>query len=178
MGGAITAVDWRSVFVPDTPILEIVVRGTVVYLSLFTLLRVVLKRESGTVGITDLLVVVLIADAAQNAMASDYKSLPDGLILVATIIFWCYALDWLGYQFPWVGRFVHPPPLELVRDGKMLRRNMRHELITPEDLLSQIREQGIEDLSVVKCARMEGDGHISVVCRDRGQHAPPHKRAT
>lgn len=63
----IVGVEWAKMLIPDTPLLEIFLRGSIVYLALFFLLRVVLKRESGTLGITDLLVVVLIADAAQNA---------------------------------------------------------------------------------------------------------------
>lgn len=171
------SVDWHSVFVPDTPLVEIFVRGTAVYLTLFLLLRLVLKRQSGTVGITDLLVVVLIADAAQNAMASDYKSLPDGLFLVATIVFWSYALDWLGYRYKWMRWLVHPSPLELIRDGKVLWGNLRKELIPLEELKSQLREQGIEDLAQVKSARMEGDGHVSVVTKE-GQEHPKSKRTS
>src|SRR3954471_14594499 len=130
------SVNWHDVFIPDTPLVEIFVRGMIVYLAIFALLRFVLTRQSGNVGVTDLLVVVLIADAAQNAMASDYRSVPDGVLLVATIIFWSYALDWLGYRFPRVGRFVHPPPLELVRDGRLLRHNLRQELLTVEELMT------------------------------------------
>lgn len=68
--GWLTDVDWQNVLVPETPILEIVVRGTVVYLVLFALMRFVLKREAGAMSPSDLLIVVLIADAAQNAMAT------------------------------------------------------------------------------------------------------------
>jgi uncharacterized membrane protein YcaP (DUF421 family) len=159
-------VDWASVFTSDTPWVEIVVRGTVVYLSLLLLLRVVLKRQAGAVSLTDLLLIVLIADAAQNAMASDYKSIPDGLILVAVIVFWSFALDWLGYHIPWFNRFVHPPPLPLVQDGVLLRRNLRKELITEEELLTQLREQGVENVRDVKTAFMEGDGRVSVIPRE------------
>ena len=74
---------------------EIILRGTLVYLFLFCFLRF-LRRETGVIGISDLLVVVLIADAAQNTMSSDYKSVTDGAILVATIIGWDYVLDWQG----------------------------------------------------------------------------------
>jgi uncharacterized membrane protein YcaP (DUF421 family) len=175
--GAFGPVDWNSIFVPDTPLLEIIVRGTLVYLALFALLRFVLKRQSGAVGVTDLLVVVLIADAAQNAMAHDYKSVPDGILLVAVIVGWSYALDWLGYRFPRMGRLLHPPPLLLVREGQMLRRNMRQELVTQDELMSQLREQGIDDLSKVKRACMEGDGKISVVTREGDQHPPTKKAA-
>lgn len=159
-------VNWSRLFVPDTPIIEILLRGSIVYFAIFLLLRLVLKRQAGAVGITDLLVVVLIADAAQNAMADDYHSIPDGLLLVATIVFWSYALDWLGYRFPRLQRLIHPPPLPLVKDGRLLRPNMRRELITEHELMSQLREQGVEDMSSVKMAYMEGDGYISVIRND------------
>jgi hypothetical protein len=89
-----------------------------------------LKRQSSNMGVTDLLVVVLMADAAQNAMASDYKSVPDGLVLVSTIVFWSYALDWLSFRFPRFGRFIHLPALELICNGRVNRINLRKELIT------------------------------------------------
>ena len=170
------AIDWVQIFKPDTAPLEIFLRGSVVYLALFSMLRVVLRREAGTLGISDLLVVVLIADAAQNAMAGNYTSLPDGLLLVATIIFWSFALEWLGYHVPWIGRFVHPPPLLLVRDGRLLRRNMRRELITEEELMSQIRQQGAHDLASVRTACMEGDGRISVITKAHENHKDPERR--
>jgi uncharacterized membrane protein YcaP (DUF421 family) len=156
-------VDWSALLLPSTPLLEIFVRGSAAYLTLFALLRFVLKRQAGVVGITDLLVVVLIADAIQNAMSGDSHSVTDGILLVATIVFWSYALDWLGYHFAPVGRFVHPSPLPLVKDGKMLRRNMRREFITEEELMSTLRKQGAESVEDVKAAYMEGDGHISVI---------------
>jgi len=133
------------------------------YLALFILLRIILKRQSGTLGITDLLLITLLADASQNGMAGDYKSLPNGILLVATIIFWDFALDWLSYKSPGFQRLIEAPPLLLVKNGQLLRRNMRKELITDEDLMMQLREQGISDISKVKKAYMESDGHISVV---------------
>lgn len=156
-------IDWASVFLPDTPVLEIVVRGSIMYLALFWMLRGILKRVAGSIGLADLLMVVVIADAAQNGMADDYTSIGDGLVLVATIIFWNYALDWLGYHFPRIQRFVHPPPLPLVKDGHLLHHTMRRELITKDELMSQLREQGVSDLSEVKAAQMEGDGRVSVI---------------
>ncbi len=156
-------IDWQSVFVPGGSLIEIVLRGSVIYLALFLMMRFILKREAGTVGMADLLMVVLVADAAQNAMARDYKSITEGLVLVGTIVFWNYALDWLGYHsqaFEWL---VHPPPLPLVKAGRMLRRNMRQEMVTEDELMSHLRQQGVDDVSAVKMAYMEGDGRISVV---------------
>ena len=82
-------IDFRSIFVPSLHLAEVVLRGTIVYLFLFIVLRV-LRREAGAVSIADLLVVVLIADAAQNAMASEYKSITEGAVLIGTIASWDY----------------------------------------------------------------------------------------
>lgn len=128
---------------------------------------------TGTLNINDLLVIVLIADASQNAMSAGYTSVTFGLILVATIIFWSYFLDWLAYHFPRFESLLHPAPLPLVRDGQMLARNMRRELITVDELMSHMREQGVTDLKEIKMASMEGDGRISVVTHEKQSTRPP-----
>ena len=153
--------DWDSIFVPNVPVGEIILRGTLVYLALFFVLRVS-RRETGGVGISDLLVIVLVADASQNAMAGEYRSLTDGLILVSTIVFWDFFLDWLGYRFARVERLLRPAPLLLIRNGRMLRQNMKRELISEEELMGKLREQGISRLEEVKRCYMEGDGQVSV----------------
>lgn len=161
--GGFTEPDWVGMFYSDTPVFEIILRGTIMYLGLFILLRVVLKRESGTVGMTDLLVIVLLADASQNAMASNYKSITDGLILVITIILWSHILNFLGYYFPSFQKLIHPQPLLLVKDGKIVKHNLRKEFLTEDELFSQIREQGVSSIENVSMAFMEMDGRISVI---------------
>jgi uncharacterized membrane protein YcaP (DUF421 family) len=120
------------------------------------------------VAITDLLVVVLLADAAQNAMADEYRSISDGLILVGTIIFWNYFLDWLGYRFPAVDRILTPSPLLLIKDGELIRRNMRREFIAEKELMRLLRVQGVEDVAQVRKAYLEGDGRLSVFTKEEG----------
>lgn len=165
-------IDWQSLFVPSLHIGEIVLRGTIVYLFIFIVFRV-LRRGAGAIGISDLLVVVLIADAAQNAMANEYKSITEGLILVATIVFWDYFLDWLAYRLPAVKRLIHPAPLLLIKNGRVQKRNLKREMITEEELLGQLREQGVESLDAVKQSYMEADGQISVIKKDQEQDQEP-----
>jgi|tagenome__1003787_1003787.scaffolds.fasta_scaffold20911683_3 uncharacterized membrane protein YcaP (DUF421 family) len=162
----LTDVDWKGMFVPDAPLVEILVRGTVMYLALFTLLRVVLKRQRGGVAFTDLLVIVLIADAAQNGMAGNYSSMPDGLLLIGVIVGWAYALDWLAYRSPRIRRFVQPGGVTLVRHGEAIEQNLRKENVTREELASQLRVQGVDDLDEVEEVLLEGDGQLSVVRTD------------
>src|SRR5262245_56879901 len=165
MFDSVMKIDWRSVFFPSTGVREIFLRGTIIYLFLFFILRI-LRRESGAIGISDLLLIVLIADAAQNAMSSDYKSVTDGIILVSTIAFWDYLLDWIGYRFPNVRPLLRPAPLLLIKDGRLQRRNMRREMITEEELMGRLREQGVEKVEEVKKCYLEGDGSVSVIKRD------------
>lgn len=176
----LAVIDWHGAFVPHESVLEIVLRGTIVYLTIFALFRLILARQMGSIGMADLLVLVLVADAAQNAMAGSYTSVPDGLALVTTLVFWSYALEWLAFHFPFLQRWLFPPPLLLIKDGQMLFRNMRRELISREELLSQLRLQGVNDLAEVKRACMESDGRISVIKRDSsdaGRHEDPRRGA-
>ncbi len=171
------APDWAQMFAIDTPVLEIFIRGSLIYLGIFILLRVVLKREAGTLGMTDLLVIVLIADAAQNGMAADYKSVTDGMLLVGTILFWSWLLNLLAYRSKWFGRITHPRALSLIRDGKVNKRHLRQELITHEELMSILREHGVESVEEVADARMEGDGQISVIQKKGDAQESRRKKA-
>jgi uncharacterized membrane protein YcaP (DUF421 family) len=156
-------IDWSALWQFSVNPLELVLRGTAVYWALFALFRFVLRRDAGTLGIPDLLLVVLVADAVQNAMAGGYRSIGEGLLLVATLAGWNWLLDWASFRWRWARRLSEPAPLVMVRRGRMLRANMRREMLTPQELMSSLREQGIDKLHMVKIARMEADGQISVI---------------
>lgn len=155
-------IDWEKLLIPSRPILDIVVRGTCMYVALFFLLRA-FRRQTGSLGRADLLVLLLIADAAQNGMASNYESVTEGLILVATIVAWEYTFDWLAYHLPAMSRLIERQPLPLIEEGQVREANLAQEMITRDELLSQLRQNGIADVSQVKQSFVEGDGHISVI---------------
>ncbi len=158
--------DLSSLFRLTVSPLEIVVRGTVVYWFLFLLFRFVMRRDVGSIAIADILLLVLIADASQNAMAGGYESITDGCLLVATIAAWNYLLDWASYHWPALRRVLEAKPLPLVRDGRLLGANMRRELITRDELEAKLREAGVADLSEVRSAQLENDGEISLLLHD------------
>jgi uncharacterized membrane protein YcaP (DUF421 family) len=156
-------VEWDELFIPTHSIAEMVVRGALMYLALFIILRFVMKRQAGALGIADIWVIVVIADAAQNGFSKEYRSVTEGITLVVTIVLLDYFIDWAGYYVPALRRLVEPPPLNLIRNGRMLHRNMRQEFITIDELKSQLRKQGVDDVRKVKSAHMEPDGEISVI---------------
>ncbi len=157
--------DWGSIFELTVDPLELVVRGTVVYWLLFMLLRFVLRRDIGSIGLADVLLLVILADASQNAMSGGYQSVTDGAILVATIAAWNLLMDYTSYHVPALRRVLEAKPLPLIRDGKLIRRNLRREMITQDELMAVLRESGVENIADVKAATMESDGDISVVKR-------------
>jgi len=142
---------------------ELVLRGTLVYWLLFVIFRFILRRDVGAVGIADILLLVIVADAAQNAMSGGYDTVAEGAILVSTIIGWNWLLDFLSYYSPAVRRFSAPQRLLLVQRGVLQRRNLRREYITLEELHARLREAGVEKLAEVKHAWLEADGQISVI---------------
>ena len=163
MGEKFWSIDWHGVFIPAASLLEMVVRGTIMYLLVFVLLRFMLKRQIGGIGPSDVLVIVLLAEVAGPAFTADYQSVTEGAVLVITVLFWTYAVEWLGHRFPFFERLIREPKVKLIATGRMLRRNMRAELVTTDELMAQLREKGLEDCKDVAAAYMEADGRISVI---------------
>lgn len=158
-----TGVDWAGLFGLSMPVLEIIVRGSAIYWFLFCIFRFLIRRDVGSVGIADILILVLVADASQNAMAGEYKSIADGMVLIATLIFWNMLLDWLAFRFPAFRRLAEPDTLVLVRNGKIVLRNLRREFITEDELWAQLRKAGVERLDQVRIVTLEADGNFSVI---------------
>lgn len=142
---------------------ELMLRGSMVYWFLFFLFRFALRRDAGSVGLADILMVVLIADAAQNGMSGEYKSVSEAFVLIGTIAGWNYFIDWMSFRFGWFARFAQPRTVLLIRNGTLQRSNLKQQMVTETELESQLRTHGIEDLAEVKQASLEPDGSISVI---------------
>jgi len=155
---------------------ELMLRGTLVYWLLFLIFRFILRRDVGAVGIADILLLVIVADAAQNAMSGGYDTFAEGAVLVLTIVAWNWLLDVLSYRFSMVRRFASPSRLTLVQRGVPQRRQMRREFITMQELNEKLREQGIDKLTDVKMAYLEGDGQISVIRNSPDDETRPPRR--
>ena len=158
--------DWQQVFGIEKSLVELFVRGTVMYWFLFLMFRFVMRRDVGAIGIADVLLIVIIADASQNAMSDDYASVTEGMVLVGTLIFWNVLTNWLNFRLPKFQKFAEPEPLLLIRDGRLLEGNLRREMLTRDELLSKLRLHGIERVEDVRWAYMESDGEVSVGRRD------------
>jgi uncharacterized membrane protein YcaP (DUF421 family) len=165
----IIGVDWQGMFQPTQSLLEIFLRGTITYWAIFLLMRF-FRRGTGQLGISDVLLIILIADAAQNSMAGEYNSISEGVTLIATLVLWDLAIDWLSFHSKVFNKFAQPRETLLIKNGVLQKNNMKKQLITEEDLFGILREQGIDDVALVKSCCLEGSGNISII---RTQNAGP-----
>lgn len=155
-------VQWDALFRFDVAPLELILRGTLMYWFIFVALRMAGRRDLGSLGISSILLLVLIADAASNGMSANYQSVGEGMVLVGTLFFWSVFVDRISYFFPATRVLLSPDRICLVRDGVMQRRAMRQEYITEEELMAELRLRGINELAEVRRAYIEETGEVSV----------------
>lgn len=156
--------DIVRLFQPESSFAELIIRGTILYLGILVLMRILPRRTGGELEMMDLIFVVLIAEAATHSLAV-YTSITEGFVMMLTIIGCNYLVNILSYHVPFIEKLVSAPPLLIIRNGKLLRRNMRREYITEEELMDHLRKKGIDRVEDIKSAYIEGDGQISILSK-------------
>lgn len=154
--------DLKELFIIESPILTLILRGTILYLGILFLIRLLPRRTGGQLEVLDLIFILLITEAASHALG-DYTSLTEGFIVILTLVAWSFLINVLSYHFVFVEKLVSASPIVIIKNGKMLRRNMRREYLTERELLEHLRIEGIEDLTKIKKACVESNGDISIV---------------
>ena len=146
-----------------TSALGIIVRTTIVYLIILIGLRLAGKREIGQMTVFDLVVLLLIANAVQNAMVGPDTSLVGGILAAVVLLLVNAAVAGLRLRSPRLRRLVEGTPTLLVLHGEVIPQHMRREGIDEESLLVALREHGVAEISEVEMAVLEIDGSISVI---------------
>ena len=165
---------WPAALVPAVSVLELVVRGVVVYVALLVALRIFGKREVGQFTIYDLVFVLLVANALQPAMTGPDTSLVGGLVLIAALVTANAVVARLD-EVPAIHRLFTPAPAVIIRDGDYVEGEMKREGVTEDEIDMAIREHGLTGAKDVKLAVLEADGTISVVPKDSIQQRPRHR---
>lgn len=161
-----------ELFALTMPLAEIGLRATIAYVGLLVLIRIVPKRNAGHLSPNDLLTLIVVGGLATDAVAGGSASLGDILIMIAIILVWAWLFDLLEYRFPAIARLLRDRQSSLIEDGRLIRRNMRRELVTEDELMTALREHGIDDPADVHRARLEADGEISIIKRPSRAGAP------
>jgi len=145
---------------------SIVLRTVIVYVALLLGLRLAGKREMGQMTPFDLVVILLIANAVQNAMVGPDTSVTGGLIAAGVLIVGNYGVAQGRERLPWFRRAVEGTPTLLINDGKLVTEHLRQEGLDEDEVLMAIREHGVADVKDVRMAVLETDGSISIVPAD------------
>lgn len=147
-------------------LLGIAIRTTIVYGCLMAGLRVAGKRELGQLRLFDLIVILVIANAVQNAMVGPDTSLNGGLLAAFVLIGLNWVVGQVSDRMPRLDAALTGTPTVLVRNGQTFDDSLRRERVSTDELLMALREHGYESPRQVKLAILEVDGTISVVARD------------
>jgi uncharacterized membrane protein YcaP (DUF421 family) len=154
------------VFDLTTPWWEIILRTAVVYVVVLVLLRLAGKRELGQMSPVDLVVILVIANAVQNAMTGGDNSLIGGIVAATTLVSMNIAFSRVAHRIPYIAHLFESESTPLVKNGKLIKRNLERENVDMDELMMSAREHGIEDLAGVDAAYLERDGSISIIPKD------------
>jgi uncharacterized membrane protein YcaP (DUF421 family) len=155
----------QDLFVPGTSLVEKIVRPVAVYIFLIVILRVGGRRELGQLNAFDLVVLLTLANAVQNAIIGDDNSLIGGFVGGATLVLLNLGVNWYLYRHPTFDRHIEGEPVLLVKDGQLVRENLQRELITEEELLAAIHRQGVDHFEACAEVILEASGTITVLAR-------------
>jgi uncharacterized membrane protein YcaP (DUF421 family) len=151
---------------PWPVLLNVALRTSVVYFALLAGLRLTGARQLGQMSTFDLVLLLIIANAVQNAMVGPDTSLAGGLVAAAVLIGWHAVVNRLRLANPGVSRVLGGEGIMLIQHGGILEQHCQHAGIARDELLQALREHGVASVKDVRLAVLEPDGAISVIRND------------
>lgn len=166
-----------AMFTPTAPLWQVAVRTLAVYVALLVGLRLMGKREMGQMTVFDLVVLLVLSNAVQNAMVGPDTSLTGGLVAAAILLAANRAVALLRLRNPLLRRVIEGSPTVLVAHGEFLPEALRREGLDREEVETALREHGVASVRQVRLAVLEPDGSISVVPEEADViHLRKHRR--
>ena len=147
----------------SAPWWEFVLRGVIVYFFLLILLRITGKRQVGQLAPFDLVLLLILSNAVQNAMNAGDDSILAGLILATTLIFLNHLVGFVAYKNRKMEKLIEGQPQVLIHNGQLFTKVMEQQQITDQELKTALRNEGCEKIADVHLAILESNGHVSVL---------------
>jgi uncharacterized membrane protein YcaP (DUF421 family) len=146
--------------------MESIIRAALVYIVLLVLFRIAGKRSLAEVTAFDLVLLLIISEATQQAMIDNDNSMTNALLIVVTLIGMNVLFSVLTRRWEGFGKLIDDVPLVIVEDGKLVQDRMRRERVSEHEVMEAARElQGLERLEQVRYAILERNGHITIIPR-------------
>ena len=157
--------------------LRIIVSTATVYLFIVLAIRFFGKKELAQLSVVDMVFILLISNAVQNAMVGPDSSLSGGLVAAITLFLLNYLLKYLQYRFPRMNKLIEGEAVLLVFKGKVMDEQLRKAKISVDELLETIREHGVASVKEVDLAVLETDGNISVLSQNYERRTVKHRKS-
>lgn len=146
-----------------SPWYEPIIRGTVVYLFIFLVVRILGKKKLGELALFDLVLLIIMSAAVRNAIIGLDQSITAGLICVSVLGVLNTLINNLSFHFRWFEKILEGQPEVIILNGKIHKKVLKREKISDAELFEALREHEIMNPEDVKCAILETDGKISVI---------------
>ncbi|WP_324741706.1 DUF421 domain-containing protein [Tsuneonella sp. CC-YZS046] len=143
--------------------MDIVIRATILFAITFVLLRLLGKRELGQMAPFEVVMLVVIGDLIQQGVTHNDFSITGATLAIFTFAFWTVLLGWLAYAFPALRKLLEDEPRVIIRNGQLLKANLRRDRMTIEEVESEMRLAGIATVGEVDWAILEPNGKISFI---------------
>jgi uncharacterized membrane protein YcaP (DUF421 family) len=158
----------HSLFDPGVAIGERILRGFLVYAFLLVAIRAFGRRELGQLTAFDLIVLLTLSNILQNAMIGNDNSFTGGAVGALVLLSANYLVAFGVFRSRKVERLVEGRSRILIQDGKPIRKALRQELLSDQELLSAVRREGLTSFEEVRLAFAEPNGLISVIPKSKG----------
>lgn len=158
-------------------ILEIFVRSVIIYLFIIIAIRISGKKELAQLSVIDLVFILLISNAVQNAMVGEESSLWSGIVAAGSLFLVNIILKFITYRYKKAKGLIEGDPVLLIHNGKVIRKNLNKEKISIEELEEAVREHGVEKFEDVNLAILENDGNISIISDNYSKKSARRRKA-
>ena len=158
-------------------LLIIIGKSSLIYVFIVGAIRLFGKKELAQLSVIDLVFILLISNAVQNAMVGNDNSLMGGVAAALGLFIVNYIFKFISFRSSAFSKALQGEAIMLVYEGKMLDKNLEKAMITKEEVNAAIREHGVEHCSEVNLAIMEVDGNISVISDNYGNKSVRKRRA-
>ncbi len=156
---------------------RIIFSTLVIYIFIVVAIRLFGKKELAQLSVVDMVFILLISNAVQNAMVGPDSTLSGGLVAATTLFAVNYVFKYLQYRFPKFDKMVEGEAIMLIYNGKVLESHLKKAKITEDELMEAVREHGVASVKDVDLAILEVDGNVSVLSHEYQKRTIKRRKA-
>jgi uncharacterized membrane protein YcaP (DUF421 family) len=158
-----TPTDWQTMWTPSITWWHFILRGVIIYVFVLILLRLTGKRQVGQLAPFDLVLLLILSNAVQNAMNGGDNSVTGGVISAITLVAVNYFVGYLTFKSKWLERIIEGRPIRLIHNGQIDHRAMNKVRMTTHELNASLRASGCTCADEVMLAILENGGNVTVI---------------